>query len=64
MRGKEFKEENQSYICTENCAMMHRFLCNLIRGVKLEIKKCRAILSKNKKADSHYDDHPLFNNGL
>ena len=39
MRAKGFKKENQTDICTEKCAMMHRFLCNLIRGVKLKIKK-------------------------
>jgi hypothetical protein len=64
MRAKGFKKENQTDICTEKCAMMHRFLCNLIRGVKLKIKKCRTILSKNKKADGRFYDHPLYKRRL
>jgi hypothetical protein len=30
MRRKDINEENQTDICTGNCAMMHRFLCVLI----------------------------------
>jgi hypothetical protein len=42
MREKGFKEENQPYICTKKCALLHRFLCIPIKGVKLKIEKVQS----------------------
>jgi hypothetical protein len=39
MRGKEFKEENQAYICTEKCARLHRLLCISIKDVMLKMER-------------------------
>jgi len=38
MRGKGFKKENQTDICTEKCALLHRFLCIQIKDVKVKIE--------------------------
>ena len=39
MKGEDFKEENQRDICTNNCALMHSFLCILIKVVMLKTQK-------------------------
>ncbi len=39
MRGKGFKEENQTDICTEKCAPLHRVLCIPITGCEAENRK-------------------------
>jgi hypothetical protein len=38
MRGKGFRKENQTEICTQSCAAMHSFVCILIKGVKQKIE--------------------------
>jgi len=39
MRGEGLTEENQTEICTEGCALLHKFLCNLIKGVEMKKQK-------------------------
>jgi hypothetical protein len=36
MRREDFKGDNQTAICTDNCALMHSFLCILVKGVMLK----------------------------
>jgi hypothetical protein len=38
MKRKGFREENQIVICTDNCALMHRLSCNLMKDVKLRVE--------------------------
>jgi hypothetical protein len=65
IREKDFKEENQIDICTDNCAIMHRFLCIPIKSVKLKIQKMKVNFEeKQKTANGRFYDHPLFSNGL
>jgi len=68
IRGEGFTEENQTEICTEECASLHSSQGMHQRNVNLYIrntyKKRHQFFGKNKKADGRYCDHPLFNNGL
>jgi hypothetical protein len=43
-------EENQTDICTDNCASLHRLLCILIKDVDLKIQKMKVNFEKNKKS--------------
>lgn len=42
MRGKGLMGEEQIGFCTENCALLHSFLCILIKDVKLKIEKVQS----------------------
>ena len=49
MRGEGFMEENQTDICTDNCALLHRLLCILIKDVDLKIQKMKVNFEEKQK---------------
>jgi len=49
MRGESFMEENQTDICTDNCASLHRLLCILIKDVDLKIQKMKVNFEEKQK---------------
>jgi hypothetical protein len=61
---KGFKKENQKDICTDNCAMMHRFYCNLKRVEAKHAKIEGQFCGKTKKQIVGFGLRRMMGRGL
>ena len=49
IKREGFKEEYQSYICTEKCARLHRLLCVPIKDVRLKMERRKISFEEKQK---------------